>query len=125
MLAGYDHPHFSRFAAVTSRRHGHGRITLVGTVLDAEIGRSLVEWLAPACSAPSWVTSSASVTATSATAADGQRVHFLHNWSWEVTIVRVPVRVQDVLDGGIELAPGDEVELGAWDVRVFRDAPSG
>ncbi len=123
VLAGYDHPHFGRFAAVTSRRHGEGRITLVGSVPDGGLGRSLLEWLAPVPSVPPWVTSSSSVTATGATAADGRRVHFLHNWSWEATTVRVPVGVRDALDGTIELAPGDDVELRAWDVRIFHEAP--
>jgi beta-galactosidase len=45
-------------------------------------------------------------------------VRFLHNWSWQPTTVRIPVRVRDVLDGH-ELAVGDELSLGSWDVRVL------
>ncbi|WP_308113695.1 beta-galactosidase [Arthrobacter sp. ISL-30] len=32
VLAGYDHPHFGRWPAVTTSLHGDGRITYVGTV---------------------------------------------------------------------------------------------
>ncbi len=47
VLAGYDHPHFGRWPAVTTRRHGAGRVTCVGTVPDAGFARALAEWLAP------------------------------------------------------------------------------
>ncbi|MFJ2238182.1 beta-galactosidase trimerization domain-containing protein [Streptomyces sp. NPDC087859] len=31
VLAEYDHPYFGRWPAVTTRRHGAGRVTCVGT----------------------------------------------------------------------------------------------
>ncbi|WP_308311401.1 beta-galactosidase trimerization domain-containing protein [Streptomyces sp. D2-8] len=33
-LAAYAHPHFGRWPAVTTHRHGAGRVTYVGTVPD-------------------------------------------------------------------------------------------
>jgi beta-galactosidase len=60
------------------------------------------------------------MTATAATAADGRRVRFLHNWCWEPTSVRAPVALSDVL-GTARFAVGDEVRLGAWDVRVLTE----
>jgi beta-galactosidase len=47
VLAGYDHPHFGRWPAITTRRHGRGRVTTVGTVPDRSLARALVAWLAP------------------------------------------------------------------------------
>jgi beta-galactosidase len=62
-----------------------------------------------------------SVTATGATAQDGRRVRFLHNWSWQKTAVTLPVAMRDVLSGtGYEL--GTHIQLSPWDVRVLLEA---
>jgi len=47
-LVTYDHPHFGRWPAVTTRRHGTGRVTYVGTVPGRDLARELAAWLAPA-----------------------------------------------------------------------------
>ncbi|MBC3764006.1 beta-galactosidase [Quadrisphaera sp. RL12-1S] len=125
-LLGYDHPHFGRFPAVTTAARGAGRVTVVGTEPDAATAAALVAWAVAASSSPVARTSTAqrrwdgpeSVTVSSATAADGARVHVVHNWSWTPAAVRPPVPVRDLLAAGS--APvGDEVALGAWDVRVL------
>jgi beta-galactosidase len=116
-LARYEHPHFGQWPTITTTPHGKGRITYVGTVPNQQLAQALFRWLAPK-QISGWRTPAESVTSSSATARDGRRVRFLHNWSWQPTTVRIPVRVRDVLDGH-ELAVGDELSLGSWDVRVL------
>jgi beta-galactosidase len=113
-LAAYDHPHFGRWPAATTHRHGAGRITYVGTVPDPVFARALFAWAAPA---DAWRPAHPSVTATSAVSRDGRRVRFLHNWSWDQVSVPVPGTVRDVLSGE---AYADAVPLGPWDVKVLR-----
>ncbi|MFE0458837.1 beta-galactosidase [Kitasatospora sp. NPDC058965] len=117
VLAAYEHPHFGRWPAVTTRRHGAGRITYVGTAPGRSFARALAEWLAPA-PVSGWRDLPVSVTATTGTAADGRRVHVVHNWSRQPAELRTPVDLADVLDGSA-LPAGTTVHLGAWDVRVF------
>ncbi|MFM9553884.1 MULTISPECIES: beta-galactosidase [Streptomyces] len=117
VLAAYDHPHFGRWPALTTRRHGAGRITYVGTVPDRRLGRALAEWLAPTAR-HGWADLPESVTATTGTAADGRRVHIVHNWSWEPASVPAPTDLTDALDD-TSVAAGTAVELGPWDVRVL------
>ncbi|MET7451629.1 beta-galactosidase [Streptomyces sp. NPDC005574] len=120
VLAGYDHPHFGRWAAITTRRHGAGRVTCVGTVPGRDLARALAQWLAPAaCGA--WQDLPESVTATTGTSPDGRRVHIVHNWSWEPRRASVPVDLSDVLDGA-SVPAGTPLELGPWDVRVLVSA---
>jgi beta-galactosidase len=116
VLAEYDHPHFGRFPAVTSTRHGEGRITTVGTVPDPGLAADLMRWLVPDATA-GWGELPPSVTVSSATTADGGRLHVVHNWSWQPQSVTAPLAVTDVLseDSGSSTA----VELGPWDVRVL------
>ncbi|GAA3437584.1 beta-galactosidase [Kutzneria kofuensis] len=117
VLAEYDHPHFGRWPAVTTRRHGEGRVTYVGTVPGRELARTLVSWLAP-LPRSGWSALPESVTATTGTAPDGRRVHVVHNWSWRPADVRAPVDLVDVLDGR-SVPGGTVVALGAWDVRIL------
>lgn len=118
VLACYDHPHFGRWPAVTTRRHGAGRVTYVGTVPDPDLAAALFDWCAPAGD-DAWRPAAPSQTVTGATAADGRtRLRFVHNWSWEATAFPLPARARDVVTG--ETFPaGHDLALGPWDVRVL------
>ena len=108
----YDHPHFGRWPAVTTRRHGAGRVTYVGTVPGPRprprAGRP--GWHPSAASG--WQDLPASVTATTGTSPDGRRVHIVHNWSWEPARVSAPVALTDVLNG-TSVPAGTALDLGA------------
>jgi beta-galactosidase len=121
VLAEYDHPHFGRWPAVTTRTEGDGRVTCVGTVPDAAFGRALARWLVP-LAAHAWPNLPESVTATTGTAPDGRRVHVIHNWSWNPTTVTAPAPLSDLLDG-TSVPTGMALSLGPWDVRVFVERP--
>ncbi|MFJ9084052.1 beta-galactosidase [Streptomyces sp. NPDC102384] len=116
-LASYEHPHFGRWPAITTRAYGAGRVTYVGTVPDPALGRALFDWAAPDPET-AWRPEAPSATTTSATARDGRRVRFLHNWSWEPQTFTAPEAVRDVLTGEAHERGGD-ITLGAWDVRVL------
>jgi beta-galactosidase len=117
VLAEYEHPHFGRWPAVTTRRHGQGRITYVGTVPGRGLAQALTAWLAPNPSS-GWHDLPDSATATTGTSPDGRRVHVIHNWSWNPVHVTAPTALIDVLDGS-SVPAGDALDLGAWDVRVL------
>ncbi|MEV4561814.1 beta-galactosidase [Kitasatospora sp. NPDC049285] len=117
VLAEYDHPHFGRWPAVTTRRHGAGRVTCVGTVPGRASARSLAAWLAPA-PVGGWSGLPETVTATTGTSPDGRRVHVLHNWSWQPAEATAPADLTDVLTR-TPVPAGAPVPLGAWGVRVL------
>lgn len=138
VLAQYAHPHFGRWPAVTTREAGNGRITYVGTVPDQDLAAALVEWAVRVGGVEAgggrgasegregrgdrearaaWRPATGSQTVFSARNGAGERVRFLHNWSWEPSTFRLPTAVRDAVSGE-ELAAGSELQLGAWDVRV-------
>ncbi|BDZ41797.1 hypothetical protein GCM10025865_10960 [Paraoerskovia sediminicola] len=131
VLARYDHPHLGEFAAVTTRVHGAGRVTTVGTVPGVDLARAVVGWAAPAPLA-GWQDLPASVTVSTSTTADGRRVHVVHNWSWDRVEVTAPAGLElvvrpghgdtsgadDVPAAGASVSAGERVALGAWDVLV-------
>ncbi len=120
VLAGYDHPHFGRWPAVTTRAHGEGRITSVGTVPGRDLARALARWLARA--GERLARSARHRHGGDRHRPDGRRVHVVHNWSWQPARVQAPVELTDVLSGDAVPARG-ELELGAWDVRVLVTGP--
>jgi beta-galactosidase len=116
-VATYVHPHFGRWAAVTTVAAGSGRITVVGTVPDAELAAALVRWLV-ATPVGGWMTDD-SVTVSTSSGASGQRLHVVHNWSWDPAAATPGTPVTDLLTGET-LQPGDRIPLGSWGVRIFR-----
>ncbi|RYV50789.1 beta-galactosidase [Pengzhenrongella frigida] len=124
VLAGYDHPHLGQFAAVTTRVAGAGRVTTVGTVPDRELAGHLARYLArTSLPVDPWRDARPeTVTVTAAVNAAGERLRFVHNWSWEPATYRLPAAVRDVLDD-VALAAGELLALGPWDVRVLRETP--
>ena len=118
ILARYQHPALGLYPAITTVEAGLGRVTVVGTVPNAELSAALVSWAVPA-DRDAWTSlTTGSVTATSATTAAGRRLRVLHNWSWDACSVRLPTDVTDLLS--TEPLEADAlVELGPWDVRVL------
>jgi beta-galactosidase len=122
VLATYRHPHFGRWPAITTQPVGRGRITHIGTVPNIPLAQALLRWaVAPPNAtgqATAWSGLPATVTCTGATAKDGRRLRFLHNWSWTPGLVTLPVDCRDALTGK-QLPAGRDVELSPWDVRVL------
>lgn len=118
-LVGYDHPHFGRWAAVTTRVHGSGRVTYVGTVPDPALARALMDWAVEVgAGTPSWRPADPTQSVQSSVNRHGETVHIIHNWAWEPSSYALPGAAVDALTGE-ELEAGSKLELGAWDVRVL------
>lgn len=123
VLASYDHPHFGRWPAITSRVHKEGRITYVGTVPDSTLAKSFLSWATGESrqgTATAWTTETESQTATSATSTTGAKIRFIHNWSWEASTFTIPVTVRDVVSNET-IDAGTTLELGSWDVRILEE----
>jgi beta-galactosidase len=120
ILAVYEHPHFCRWPAVTTRRHHAGRVTYLGTVPDPALAAAVLRWCAPGAGRDGWRPAADSQTVTGATATDGTRLRFVHNWAWLPSTFPLPAAVRDVLTGE-RLAEGTHLSLGPWDVRVLAE----
>ncbi|WP_033338504.1 beta-galactosidase [Catenuloplanes japonicus] len=118
VLARYVHPHFGRWPAITTRAEGDGRVTYVGTVPDEALAAALFGWVASESSS-AWRPQAGTQTVTGATARDGSRLRFVHNWSFESSTFTLPGAVVDV-SSGERYAEGEVLALGAWDVRILR-----
>ncbi|TIC79333.1 beta-galactosidase [Nocardioides sp. GY 10127] len=123
VLLGYDHPHFGRWPALTRRAHGAGTVTTVGTLPDPVLGADVMRDLLGLVGGPvsGWRDLPPSVTVHTGRNAAGERVHVVHQFSWEPTEVTAPAALVDVLGEGTTgaVAAGETLLLGPWDVRVL------
>jgi beta-galactosidase len=121
VLATYDHPHLKRWPAITTNRFGRGRVTYVGTLPDAELSRSLADWIASTSLAPDpWRSMGDSVTSSGARIRDGRRLHVVANWSWDPQSLTAPTAVTDMLNAE-RIDRGAPLTMGPWDVRVLAE----
>jgi beta-galactosidase len=118
VLASYQHRHLGRWAAVTTKPAGAGRITVIGTVPDQDLAADLVRWLVPHA-VGGWTTDDSVTVSTSTCTSTATRLHVLHNWSWDEATAAPPGPVTDVL-GSERHPPGEKITLRAWDVRLLR-----
>ncbi|WP_417512288.1 beta-galactosidase [Microbacterium sp.] len=123
VLLSYDHPHFGRYPVVTTRNYGAGRITYVGTVPNLPLAQSIVDWAVEAVAerpGALWKSSSLTQTVTGASNRHGERIRFVHNWSWGLSEFTIPGPAEDVLSGE-RFSTGQIIQLDAWDVRIFAE----
>ncbi|MDN4476338.1 beta-galactosidase [Demequina sp. SYSU T00192] len=119
VLAGYDHPRFRDFAAVTSAPSGAGRVTTVGCVPTRELAAAVVSHAVGGTSPDGLLADPpAAVTASSGTLPDGRRVWFVFNWGWTPATVALARPVTDPI-GDAAHAAGDHLELSAWATAVL------
>ena len=118
-LISYEHPHFGRWPAMTTRVHGSGRVTYVGTVPNPPLAVAINNWLAKDADS-AWRRQTDTQTVTGATAVDGTRLHIIHNWSFTPSRFTLPAAVTDLLSDET-FARGERLLLGAWDVRVLAE----
>ncbi|HSZ38347.1 MAG TPA: beta-galactosidase [Trebonia sp.] len=122
-LAWYDHPHFGRWPAATTRAHGAGRVTYAGTLPDHGFAVALARFAMDGgtiAERSGWGPPQP-VRVTSAVNGAGERLWFVHHWSWGAAEVTAPTALTDVLTGE-EIAADTAVALRDWDIRVFRAA---
>jgi len=117
VVARYDHPFHGDYAAVTTREHGAGRVSTVGCLPGPELAAGLLDWAAGP-DASLWRAEVDSVRVHSAVNGRGERLWVVQNWSWEPAEIKVPRPGQN-LHTGAELAVGDVLSLGSWDVAVL------
>jgi beta-galactosidase len=137
VLAEYDHPHFGEWPAVTTRGHGEGRVTVVGTQPDPSLGSAILRWAVPTSANDAWlpahhrpesVTVTGASRSTDAGSAELARaVRYVHNYSWQPASLVIPVDCEDLLGerdahgNRPVLTAGSNLDLSAWDVRVLRE----
>lgn len=118
-LVTYDHPRFGDFSAVTTRPHGDGRITVVGTLPSPALAADLVRWAVPDPIAAGLLREAdLPVSVASGSLPDGRRAWFVFNWGWSPQTVELAAPARDAISGD-DLADGERLTLAAWATRCF------
>lgn len=121
-LAYYDHPHFGQFPAAVTQSFGNGRVTYLGTLPNEVAAQDIASWaLRQAEIEPLGERLPQSVRVTRARSAEGERLWFLSNWSFEDAAVASPVAGRDLFSDE-KLTADDEFALRPWGMTVLREA---
>ncbi|QAV71548.1 beta-galactosidase [Salinibacterium sp. UTAS2018] len=120
VMLGYVHHSFGRFAAMTSAQSGAGRVTVVGTVPNAVLGKDLGRWFSPTPISSVWSDLGVGVNVSSGINDAGERVWFVHNWTPEVANATTPADgpLRDLI-GGDSIAESSVLILEPWSVRIL------
>jgi beta-galactosidase len=117
-LAAYDHPFYGRFAAITTRACGSGRVTYLGAVPNRALAEDVFRWVQPRPLSTALATLPDAVTLASGVIDEaGSRLVFLHNWGWDRAAVELRAPMLDPATR--EPVPAGAVTLGAWDCRAL------
>ena len=106
---------------VTSAVAGAGRVTMVGTVPNANLAMSILDFALPRSP---WLPEHSFVTHNSALNAKGERIHWLFNFS--DTPVHESLAAPCVAVHGQQIVTGSlpDVDLKPWDVAIFKEVVS-
>ncbi|OZG64069.1 beta-galactosidase [Bifidobacterium eulemuris] len=117
-LAGIDpadNPHFAQYPVITSNALASGRVTMVATVPNTALAASIYDFALPGSPWSHALFDHPTVTHSSAVNEDGERIHWLFNWSWNPVCLDLPDPLARWDDG----ERTSTVTLGAWDVAMF------
>lgn len=119
--AGYRHPRFRDFAAVTTAQHGTGKITTVGTIPTRDLAATIIADAVATTVADELIPNrDLPLTVASGRTSSGHRVWFIANWSWSEQTATILRAVTDATTGSAHEAHST-ITLPAWSTAVLID----
>ncbi len=119
VVATYDDPFLSTYAAMTSNVYGAGRISMIGTAPNQELGKTIGEWIAQGLEFEHLAKSnSEAVTISSAYSKSNKKLNFIFNWSWDSAEVEVKNDSLDI-ETQQKIAKNSVVRLDSWGAKVL------
>jgi len=123
VIAGYDHPVWGEYAAVTRHRYGKGEVTYIGFMpSDALIGKLLAETVDRAGVSHPSGDLHYPIVLRSGVNSRGRAIHYLLNYSASSRTVAYPFGAGTDLLSGKSLQTGEKVDLGGWGVAIVEEA---
>jgi beta-galactosidase len=118
VLATYVHPHLSGVPTITTRAHGAGRVTWLGTLPEPGLGAALLDWVRRvSLPEPLWTDLPVQVRVCGGRRADGSRVWFLGNFGDTPCTVLLPIPVEEL--NGVPHSAGERLPLAPWGSRII------
>ena len=114
VLANYDDPFFKDYPVLTSQKIGAGQLTIIGAIPNHQLAQSIFENLLPNTN---WHFDNNHVTESSAINSSGDHLHFVFNWSWDSTTIKLP-QACSILGEGQAV---QSITLKPWDTVILRE----
>ncbi len=121
VIAGYEHPVWGRYAAVTRNQYGKGEVTYIGFMpSDAVIGKLLAGAVERA--GVTRLDVHYPLIVRSGVNGRGRTIHYLLNYSAASQGLAYPFTAGSDLLSGKPVAKGARIELEPWGVAIVEDA---
>lgn len=114
ILAEIDDANYGKLPVITTNKVNNGQVTMIATVPNADLAASLYDYVLPQ---EEWVTGHETITHSSATNGNGEKIHFIFNWSNKEVNLNLPVTCLELNSGQII----DNVLLKPWDVSILTE----
>ena len=122
VVARYEHPAWSRYAAVTRNAYGKGEVEYVGFMPTDALAEKIVVDAAMRAGAVEGVRPSFPVIVRAGVLKNGHRVRYLLNYSATTRPVPGGVASGTELLSGRKVAAGEGVELAPWGVAIVEES---
>lgn len=119
VLMVYKHEFFGSFPALTTRVHGEGRVSYLGTLPNRQLASSVMRWAVPDTRSRAIVHANAGTTVNTGIVHDGTRVCVVQNWSSDSAEVRVIAPSENLLTDEID-PPSTSLSMPPWSSLVLR-----
>jgi len=125
IVAGYDHPVWGEYAAITRNRYGKGEVTYVGFMpSDALIEKLLAEAVDRAGVSRPGADLDFPIVVRGGVNGRGRAILYLLNYSAASRTVVYPFGAGTDLLSGKPVNPSDRINLGHWGVAIIEESPA-
>jgi len=120
IIARYQDPFLSDYAAVTSNSYINGKITTIGTIPNQNLGATIGNWFSSSISIDETVKSpDKSVTISAAFTQNNEKLYFVFNWGWDSAKISVKKDLVDLVTES-SISANETFTLGSWGVAILR-----
>lgn len=121
-LAGYDHPFFGRWPAITLNHYGSGTLLYEGTAVSDKLQDAIViDALKEAGLTSSDQQLPPTVRVKHGISQDGHKLHYYLNYSSSPATITYSYAAGTDLLTGESMAPGGQRTLGPWDLIIVKE----
>lgn len=121
VLAYYHHPHWGKYAAITTNRYGEGRATYVGAFLNQASTRVVLQCVLEYANITDYSHNHYfPIIIKRARNTLGDDIYFYFNYSNEAQTIKLPCKEVTELLSEQQIASRQEQSIEAWGVRIFK-----
>lgn len=120
-LAYYDHPVWSKYAAITENQFGKGLATYIGFMPSQNLVSEIIDDAVKKAKISRDSELKFPLISKSGTNENGKQIHFYFNYSAEPKVVTYSKKAGKELFSGKDVTTNANLEIGPWDLKIIEE----